>query len=71
LLTGVSQKVGPSSTVIGGTILNTIIVEVCEQLISEGVKHPSIFYSTNIDGGDQLNAELFETYKEVIHYLFT
>jgi len=57
--------------VIGGTILNTIIVEVCEQLISEGVKHPPIFYSTNIDGGDQLNAELFETYKEVIHYLFT
>ncbi|WP_195513333.1 sugar isomerase domain-containing protein [Enterococcus sp. 1001283B150225_161107_E12] len=70
-LTGLSQKVGPSSTVIGASILNTIIVEVCEQLISEGVKHPPIFYSANIDGGDQLNAELFETYKEVIHYPFT
>ncbi|MDA9460315.1 hypothetical protein B835_190 [Enterococcus mundtii 3F] len=56
---------------IGASILNTIIVEVCEQLISEGVKHPPIFYSANIDGGDQLNAELFETYKEVIHYPFT
>lgn len=70
-LTGLSQKVGPSSTVIGASILNTIIVEVCEQLISEGVKHPPIFFSANIDGGDQLNAELFETYKEVIHYPFT
>ncbi|MGM0170249.1 hypothetical protein IGJ39_000320 [Enterococcus sp. AZ140] len=70
-LTGLSQKIGPSSTVIGASILNTIIVEVCEQLISEGVKHPPIFYSANIDGGDQLNAELFETYKETIHYPFT
>ena len=70
-LTGLSQKVGPSSTVIGASILNTIIVEVCERLIAEGIDHPPIFYSANIDGGDQLNAELFETYKEAIHYQLT
>ncbi|WP_316496358.1 sugar isomerase domain-containing protein, partial [Enterococcus faecium] len=69
-LTGIVQKAGPSSTVIGAAILNTIIVEVCEQLIANGIKHPPIFYSANLDGGDLRNAELYEEYKEVIHYEF-
>ena len=47
-LTGIVQKAGPSSTVIGAAILNTIIVEVCEQLIANGIKHPPIFYSANL-----------------------
>lgn len=69
-LTGTVQKAGPTSTVIGATILNTIIVEVCEQLIAQGVKNPPIFYSANLDNGDQQNAELLEKYKEVIHYCY-
>ena len=36
-LKGIVQKAGPSSTVIGAAILNTIIVEVCEQLIANGI----------------------------------
>lgn len=65
---GIEQKVGPSSTVIGATILNSIIVEVCKKLIANGVQYPPIFYSANLDGGDKLNAELFSKYKNVIHY---
>lgn len=65
---GINQQVGPTSTVIGATILNTIIVEVTRKLIASGVKYPPIFYSANLDGGDQLNKELFTKYQEAIHY---
>lgn len=65
---GIKQKVGPSSTVIGAAILNTIIVEVTRKLIEQGVEYPPIFYSANLDGGDQLNQELFKKYEKVIHY---
>lgn len=65
---GIEQKVGPSSTVVGATILNTIIVEVTRKLIEHGVEYPPIFYSANLDGGDQLNQELFKKYENVIHY---
>lgn len=67
-LPGIEQKAGPTSTVIGAAILNTIVVETAKKMIEQGVKYPPIFYSANIDGGDQLNRELFETYKESIHY---
>jgi len=67
---GIEQKVGASSTVIGATILNTIIVEVCRKLIENGVEYPPIFYSANLDGGDQLNQELYGKYKDSIHYEF-
>lgn len=65
---GVEQKVGPSSTVIGATILNTIVVEVTRQLLEKGIKEPPIFYSANLDGGDQLNRELFMQYQTGITY---
>ncbi|HCM87141.1 MULTISPECIES: SIS domain-containing protein [Enterococcus] len=65
---GIEQKVGPSSTVVGATILNTIVVEVTRKLIERGVEYPPIFYSANLDGGDQLNQELFKKYEQVIHY---
>lgn len=67
---GIKQKVGPSSTVIGATILNSIIVEVCKKLVENGVKYPPIFYSANLDGGDQLNQDLYNQYKDSIHYEF-
>ncbi|MFI3804255.1 sugar isomerase domain-containing protein [Vagococcus fluvialis] len=67
---GIEQKVGASSTVVGASILNTIIVETCQKLVDSGVKYPPIFYSANLDGGDQLNQDLYEQYKESIHYRF-
>lgn len=69
-ITGIDQKVGPSSTVIGATILNSIIVEVCQNLVDQGMTYPPIFYSANLDGGDELNQRLYEQYKESIHYQF-
>ncbi len=67
---GIKQKVGPSSTVVGATVLNAIIVEVTRNLLQNGVSYPPVFYSANLDGGSQLNEQLFEQYKDVIHYNF-
>lgn len=67
---GIKQKVGPSSTVVGATILNAIVVEVTKKLLQKGVTYPPIFYSANLDGGSQLNQQLFDQYKNVIHYNF-
>lgn len=65
---GVDQKVGPTSTVVGATILNTIIVEVCLRLKQAGIEYPPIFYSANLDGGDELNQKLYKQYQSAIHY---
>lgn len=62
------QKVGPSSTVIGATILNEIIVETVKRLIKNGMKNPPIFYSANLDGGYKKNARLMRQYEGEIHY---
>lgn len=67
---GMSQKVAPSSTVIGATILNTLVVEVCQTLVDRGMKYPPIFYSANLDGGDELNKNLYREYKDSIKYKF-
>ncbi|MEG0961172.1 MAG: sugar isomerase domain-containing protein, partial [Erysipelotrichaceae bacterium] len=67
---GMEQKVSPTSTVIGATILNSIVASVTNQLIQHGLKVPPIFYSANIDGGDELNQKIFDEYKDVIHYQF-
>lgn len=67
---GMDQKVSPSSTVVGTTIVNTIVSEVVNKLVKNGVKYPPIFYSANLDGGDQLNQDLYKQYKETIHYRF-
>lgn len=67
---GIEQKVGATSTVVGATVLNTIIVETCQRLVENGIKTPPIFYSANLDGGDELNQNLIKQYSEAIHYKF-
>lgn len=67
---GMEQKVGPTSTVIGAAILNAIVVEIVKKLKQNGMENPPIFYSANLDDGDELNKKLFEEYKENIHYKF-
>jgi uncharacterized phosphosugar-binding protein len=67
---GLEQKVSPSSTVVGATIVNTIVAETVRKLVDKGVKHPPIFYSANLDGGDELNKKLYDEYKETIFYRY-
>jgi len=65
---GIDQSVGATSTVIGVTVLNAIIVEVVQRLVDAGVKNPPIYYSSNLDGGDELNGKLFAEHAGSIHY---
>lgn len=67
---GLEQKVAPSSTVIGAMILNAIVAEATQRLIDQGMKTPPIFYSANVDGGDAKNRQVYEEYKDCIHYKF-
>lgn len=69
-ISGLNQKVSPTSTVAAVTIMNSIIAQATEDLISNGMDKPPIFYSANIDGGDELNKNIFEEYKDVIHYQY-
>lgn len=62
------QKVAPSSTVIGATIINSIICGVVEELLKLEIV-PPIFYSANLDGGDEKNKEIFEEYRDNIFYM--
>lgn len=65
---GIEQPVGPSSTVIGSCILNHLVVEVSRNLAQSGLNPVPIFYSANLDGGDDKNRQIYETYREAIHY---
>lgn len=67
---GLDQKVAPTSTVIGATILNSIVAATTQELINNQMKRPPIFYSANIDHGDELNKRIYEEYKDCIHYTF-
>lgn len=67
---GIDQKVSPTSTVIGAAILNSIVAATAEELVKRGLNPPPIFYSANIDGGDKHNLEIFEKYKDNIHYRY-
>ena len=69
-LEGMDQKVAATSTVIGATILNSIVAKATEELIKRGMEKPPIFYSANLDGGDELNRVMFQKYKDNIHYKF-
>lgn len=67
---GLQQKVSPTSTVIGAMMLNSIVAAVAQELVNRGMEKPPIFYSANLDGGDELNQKLYEEYKNMIHYKF-
>lgn len=67
-LPGTNTRVGPTSTAIGAVILNAIVCEAAELIISAGLRAP-VFVSANIDGGDEQNKTVLEAYKDHIFYM--
>lgn len=63
-----AQKVGPTSTISGALIVNSIVCGVVERLLDKEIE-PPIFYSANIDGGDEKNKKILEKYKENIFFM--
>lgn len=64
----ISQKVAPSSTIIAATVVNAIVCGVTEELIKLEIE-PPIFYSANLDGGDEKNKKIFQEYSQNIFYM--
>lgn len=60
-LEGVKPLIGPTSDATGIAIAQAMICQVCENLVKAGME-PPIFTSSNVDGGDQKNEELFAKY---------
>lgn len=59
---GLEFKVGATSTVIGTTILQAIMVQATENLTKKGVK-AEVFSSSNSDQGEEHNEALIRKYK--------
>ncbi|MDO6657798.1 SIS domain-containing protein [Anaerobacillus sp. 1_MG-2023] len=60
---GLESKFGSTSSIIGFTILQSIIVQVIEDLVKDGVE-PPIYVSSNLDKGDQINKEFIQKYRD-------
>lgn len=65
---GLEQKVGPTSTVMGTAIANSVVVRAVELCLEHDI-HPPVFYSANINGGDEKNLETFKKFKKHIFYM--
>ncbi len=59
------RMVGPTSTVIGAAILQAIVCRT-EEICREQGKEVEFFASSNIDGGDEINAKYIEKYKTIV-----
>jgi len=62
------MKVGPSSTMVNAFAVNSLVVATIETLLSRGIKAP-VWYSANMPGGDEINAQHFKAYGQRIKHL--
>lgn len=67
-LPGLSEKIGPTSTVVGAALINALVIEAVENLLAAGTT-PPVFLSANLDGGDRHNARILEEYRDNIFYM--
>lgn len=65
---GLDVTVGPTSSIICLTMLNAVILEAYEIMISKGYKVP-VFMSANVDGGREFNKTLLDKYAHRIYRL--
>lgn len=65
---GFSTRFGPTSSVIGFMILQSIIAQAISSLLEEGVE-PEIWVSSNLDKGDEINKNHINKYKNRIKCL--
>lgn len=59
---GVQGRAIPTSGIVGMFIVDSIIAQVIENLVSMGVE-PPVFISANVDGGDEHNEALVARYR--------
>lgn len=66
-LAGLSYKVGPVSTVSGVALINAVVVQTVDKLLTRGIE-PPVIVSANTDGADEINRRSFERFKDRINY---
>lgn len=59
---GLGQRAGASSTLAGVLLINMLVLRVIEELLKRG-QPPPILKSQNLEGADEFNRELLESYK--------
>jgi uncharacterized phosphosugar-binding protein/N-acetylglucosamine kinase-like BadF-type ATPase len=62
---GSPMSAGPTSTVIGGALLQSVVVGTVAECLKRGIQ-PEIFLSSNLAGGDESNAAIFDKYRSLI-----
>jgi uncharacterized phosphosugar-binding protein/N-acetylglucosamine kinase-like BadF-type ATPase len=62
---GSTMSAGPTSTVIGGALLQSVVVGTVAECLKRGIQ-PDIFLSSNLAGGDENNAAIFDKYRSLI-----
>lgn len=67
-LKGFDGKYGPTSSVIGIVLVQTLVSLIIENLAEAGIE-PPLMKSANLDSGDRQNAKLIEEYKDRIPLL--
>jgi len=67
-LDGAPQRVGSTSTVVGATLMNALVVETTRRLLDKGCEAP-IFRSANVDGSEASNQRWMEHYGSRLSYL--
>ncbi|MEL3925752.1 SIS domain-containing protein [Aeromonas enteropelogenes] len=67
-INGLPQKAAPLSTILGATIVNSLMLRVSERLMESGVT-PPILASANLEGNELINQAIFEKFANQIHYL--
>lgn len=65
---GMSQKVASTSTVVGAAILDSMVAETASILAAKGIM-PPVFCSANMEGGDEVNRKVLDTYRDNIRYM--
>ena len=58
---GLDSCIGPTSSITGITIAQALVCQVVDNLVRAGIE-PPVFKSSNVDGGDEHNNRMFDTY---------
>ena len=58
---GLDSTIGPTSSITGITIAQALVCQVVDNLVKEGIE-PTVFKSSNVDGGDEHNNRMFDKY---------
>jgi uncharacterized phosphosugar-binding protein len=61
-------RVGPVSTVLGAALMNAIMAEAAAILLERGVRPPAVV-SMNVPGGDEMNRQVMEQYRQRLRVL--